>query len=259
MSNILSIAGFDPTSGAGTQADLKVFARLGAYGLSVATSITIQDSRGVYDVLPIDSKFFFRQLSCLANDFDINGIKIGMVFSPETVLALCKFLESFKDIPVIYDPVISSSTGYLLMKKETLRAIIKNLIPLTTVITPNIKEAEMIIGKRIKTLDDLKDAVKVLHKIGANNVIITGGHFDKIDNKQLTLETIYDGKEIFFIKGKKLKGEYHGTGCVFSSALTFYMTEGFDLLMASKKTRRFVYRSIKRSQHIGEGMRLLIL
>ncbi|MCX8070007.1 MAG: bifunctional hydroxymethylpyrimidine kinase/phosphomethylpyrimidine kinase [Thermodesulfovibrionales bacterium] len=257
--NLLSIAGFDPTSGAGIQADLKTFSKLGAYGLSVATAITIQNSKGVKEVLPVNKDFLNRQLKYLSDDFQIKGIKIGMIYSRSTVDVLNHFIKNNRFKTIVYDPVLVSSSGYTLTRLETLKSIIQRLIPLTTVITPNIKEAEAITGIHINSMESLKKVASELHKLGAKNVVITGGHFEEKIGETITLETIYDGDKYFFIKGKKIEGDYHGTGCVFSSALTYYITQGIDVVKATQKAKRFVLIAIKKSQQQGKGMRLLMI
>lgn len=258
MTNLLSIAGFDPTSGAGIQADLKTFSRLGAYGLTVVTAITIQDSKGVKSILPINKRFLTGQLYCLANDLDIKGIKIGMIYSKSSVEAICDFLDDRPIKPIIYDPVLKASSGYLLMKKDAVKIVIERLIPMTTVVTPNIREAETLSGVVINSVESLKQSAIAIYKLGAKYVVITGGHFDEIDGKDITLETVYDGKEFVFIKGEKFHGEYHGTGCIFASALTCYITQGVDIVKSVKKAKTFVHNAIKNSKQIGKGMRLLM-
>ncbi|MFQ3574436.1 MAG: hydroxymethylpyrimidine/phosphomethylpyrimidine kinase, partial [Thermodesulfovibrionales bacterium] len=164
--NCLTIAGFDPSGGAGIVADIKVFQRLGAYGLSVITALTIQNTQAVFGIQTINSDVVFKQLKKLSDDIDIDAVKIGMLYSKDVVKAVVDFLTQQDKVIVVLDTPIVSSSGMPLIDKEALRLMKRRLIPLSTVITPNIPEAEVLTGVTIRGIKDIQQSARLLHQLG---------------------------------------------------------------------------------------------
>jgi hydroxymethylpyrimidine/phosphomethylpyrimidine kinase len=265
MKTALTIAGSDPTGGAGLQADIRVFNHFGVYGLSAVSALTAQNSYEVMRILKVDGKFLEEQLNTLVSDIRPDAIKTGMLFSIDAVKAVAKIIKGYELENLVIDPVTISSTGTSLMENGVLDALKEELFPLAKVITPNIYEATAISGINIMDKKDMERAAMELKKLGTETVIITGGHFErgkgqgsrvKVE-KEETLELIYDGKGFHRIRGHKIKGEYHGTGCAFSAAITACLAKGISVLEATKKAKEFVDIAIKNAYSIGKGMRLL--
>jgi hydroxymethylpyrimidine/phosphomethylpyrimidine kinase len=250
MIKALTIAGFDPSGGAGLQADLKVFHLLGVYGLSVASSLTAQNSQGVKDIMPVNSLFVKKQLTVLLSDFTPDATKTGMLYSEENVDITAHLMKKYSVKNLVVDPVILSSTGRSLAQKGVPSAIRKKLLPLCTVVTPNIYEASVLTGRQVKTKHDMEEAASRLRDYGAGHVIITGGHLEKIAMDVLC------GSDFHYLQSKKIRGEFHGTGCVFSSVLTAYLAQGYTVLDAAKHAKKFMSRAFTKSFTTGAGMHL---
>jgi hydroxymethylpyrimidine/phosphomethylpyrimidine kinase len=274
MKTALTIAGSDPTGGAGLQADIRVFNHFGVYGLSAVSALTAQNSYEVSGILKVDGKFLEKQLNTLINDIRIDAIKTGMLFSIDAVKAVAKIIKGYELENLVIDPVTISSTGMSLMENGVLDAVKEELFPLAKVITPNIYEASAISGINIMDEKDMERAVAELKNFGPEIVIITGGHFEEVssqgteDRRQITdnrrktqykktVDLIYDGTKFHRLTGKRIKGEYHGTGCAFSAAITACLSKGMSVLEATKKAKEFVNIAIKNAYNIGKGMRLL--
>ena len=253
MKTALTIAGFDPSGGAGLQSDLKVFQSFGIYGLSVVSAVTAQNSKGVRAVMPVPATFVKKQLTVLLSDIRPDALKTGMLFSRENVEVLVSIIKKYNLKNIVIDPVLISSTGKMLAEKEMQTAMREKLLPVCTVITPNIHEAEVLSGVAIKTTGDMKKAAVILNNLGAEYVIITGGHLEKT-----ALDIIYNGS-FHLLKGRKLEGEYHGTGCRFSSAITALLSQGVDVVEAAKRAKAFMRTSFRKTFSPGSGMRLFMM
>ncbi len=248
--NILSIAGSDPSSGAGIQGDMKTFHAFGAYGLSVITAVTSQNTRKFFDVAPITPSLVKSQIRSILEDFHLDAIKIGMVYDKDTVRVIHSELEKIK-IPIILDPIFKSTTGGELQTKNAFLDFKKLLIPLSYIITPNVPEAEKITGLKIKSLNDMKSAVKKIQKIGAKNVIIKGGHFS---SGSKVVDVLLDDRKLYAFSHDRLKLENHGGGCTFSASLCANIARGKKLSDAVDVARLFTIESMKRAAKIGEGL-----
>lgn len=257
MKTALTIAGSDPTGGAGLQADIRVFSHFGVYGLSAVSALTAQNTYEVNAILKIDGKFLEEQLNTLINDIRPDALKTGMLFSIDAVKAVAKIIKGYELENLVIDPVTISSTGTSLMESGVLDVLKEELFPLVKVITPNIYEATAISGINIMDEKDMERAAMELKKLGPETVIITGGHFEEVRSNGETLDLIYDGEKFHRLKGKKMKGEYHGTGCAFSAAITACLAKGISVIEATKKAKEFVDIAIKGAYSIGKGMRLL--
>jgi hydroxymethylpyrimidine/phosphomethylpyrimidine kinase len=253
MKTALTIAGFDPSGGAGLQADLKVFQSFGVYGLSVVSAVTAQNSKGVKAVMPVSAASVKKQLSVLLTDIRPDALKTGMLYSRENIGVLVGIIKKYRLKNIVIDPVLISSTGKILAEKGMQTALKKQLLPLCTVITPNIHEAAVLSGISVKTARDMEKAAVILHDMGAEYVIITGGHLEKT-----AVDIVYDGS-FHLLKGRKLQGEYHGTGCRFSAAVTALLGQGVEVVEAAKRAKAFMRSSFRKTFSTGSGMRLFKL
>lgn len=248
----LTIAGFDPTSGAGITADIKTFATFNCYGLAVTTAITVQDTSKVYSYTPLKADIIKKQLEILSNDIKIDSIKIGMLASKEIVLVVVDFLKSYKPKHVVIDPVLYSTSGYLLLETEAKDLIIDSLFPLATLITPNLIEASLLAKKEVKNLSQAKVVAKKLYDSSKSAILIKGGHLTGSP-----VDLLYDGYIYKKFKAKRNIFSAHGTGCALSSAITANLACGDDLISSIEKAKDFITNSLKMSQTIGKGANLL--
>lgn len=250
MKNVLTVAGSDSCGGAGIQADLKTFSALGTYGMSVITAVTAQNTTGVLDVREMDTDIVRKQLECLFDDIEIHGVKIGMVSSIEIIETIAETLERKNAVNIVVDPVMVSKSGCHLLRPESGQALIEKLFPLALVVTPNLFEAEVITGNKIETLAQMEGAAVDIHKMGARNVVVKGGHLsgDAID-------VYYDGSSFSYIKGVRIDTKNtHGTGCTFSSAITAYIAKGRSFLEAVRLAKDYINGAIENSLELGHGV-----
>lgn len=245
---ILSIAGYDPSSGAGITADIKTIAAHGCYGVSCITALTVQSTCGVQRVEPVSGKLITETLEHLTDDLDIAAVKIGMLGSAEAAKAVADFLKRHSPKLVVLDPIIRSSSGAELISKTGLQVLKKNILPLVHVITPNIDEAAALTGFTVADLDEMRAAAMRLHEFGAENVIVTGGHLNPPNDL-----VSHEGK-ITILKGRKISSQStHGTGCAFSTALACNLALGKDILSAAKEAKKFVSTALRKAPNIGKG------
>lgn len=252
MKTALTIAGSDPTGGAGLQADLKVFHHFGVYGLSAVSALTAQNTTEVNSVMGVDAVFLEKQLDTLINDIRPDALKTGMLFSIEAIRTVASIVRSFDLKNLVIDPVTVSSTGASLLEDGALDVLIEELFPLAAVITPNIYEASVLSGVRIENEIEMEEAAMKLRRLGPVTVVVTGGHL-----KNETMELVWDGVSVHRFRGKKAKGEYHGTGCAFSAAVTALLAKGEPVLESVKKAGKFMEKAIRNAHDAGKGMRLL--
>jgi hydroxymethylpyrimidine/phosphomethylpyrimidine kinase len=250
VKKVLTIAGFDPSGGAGIQADLKVFRYFGEYGLSVVAALTAQNSREVRAVVAVEAGFVRKQLDVILSDFIPDAVKIGMLYSKSNIETVSSIIRKYDLRNVVLDPVMVSSSGKRLAERGSVAVILKKLVPLCTVITPNTYEASVLAGVSIRDRKGMKDAALRLKEFGCDHVIITGGHLEKT-----AMDMIYDGS-FHYLESGKVCGDFHGTGCVFSSALAASLAEGKSVLSAAKKAKQFMNRSFRKSFTTGAGMHL---
>lgn len=252
MRTALTIAGSDPTGGAGLQADLRTFKSMGVYGISVPSVLTAQNTNGVFDIYELPPDFFITQIDVLLRDIHPDASKTGMLHSFEIIKITAEKIGQYALKNIVVDPVTVSSTGVLLIKEEALEAMKQCLFPLAKVITPNINEASLFTGINIKDEEDMKRAAARLKEFGPETVIITGGHLE-----EKTIDLFFDGREFLSLQRDKFSGEFHGTGCVFSSAVTACLALGYDVREAAVKANEFVWNTIKSAVSIGKGMKIL--
>ncbi len=247
---ILTIAGSDPSSGAGIQRDLMTFDALGAHGLSVITAVTSQNTSKFFGIQPVSAEMVKNQIRSIISDFTLNAIKIGMVFDKRVIQAIYSELKGL-DIPIVLDPVFESTTGGILLQKEAFEDFKKLLVPLAYVITPNIVEAEKLTNIKIKTINDVYSVAKKIQKLGIKNIIIKGGH---LPYKNKIVDVLLADKKFHDFSHKFVKMESHGGGCTFSAALCVEIAMGQNLPDAVKSAGRFTALSIKNATKIGKGL-----
>jgi len=248
---VLSIAGYDPSSGAGITADIKTMAAHGCYGVTCITALTVQSTRGVRRVEPVAGQVITGTLEELAADMEIAAVKIGMLGSADAARAVTEFLKRHQPHNVILDPVLISSSGAQLLSTEGEQILKEHLLALALVITPNIDEAAALTGLPVANLDEIASAAARLRALGARNVVITGGHL----NPPVDLISRESSKRPVVLTGKKVASHgTHGTGCAFSSALACNLALGKDLLSSIKNAKRFVEAALKKAPGVGKGL-----
>src|SRR6266849_4916270 len=245
---LLTIAGFDPSCGAGTAADLKTFAAHGCYGVAAITSLTVQNTQGVEDVQNTPSATLRAQLEALANDCDIAAVKIGMLGNRGNAATVAEFLDAYKFLHVVHDPVMKSSSGAELLDAAGIKYLTTELLKRSSVITPNVPEAEILTGLTIKDVSDMEAAARKIVEMGAHAVIVKGGHMDRAN------DVLFDGNEIFVLTGDKNREDtLHGTGCTFASAIAAQLASGRGLVEAAMLAKAYVTKAIEKAYSIGKG------
>lgn len=250
MITVLSIAGSDPSGGAGIQVDLKTFQALGAHGMAIPAALTSQNSLGVTAVYPVPPRELTSQIDALLSDIKPDAMKTGMLLTRQAVKAVAKAVDKYRIRNLVIDPVIRSSSGKTLLSPDAVRSIKKELFPLALVITPNIPEAEVLTGMRIMTDEDMDFAAGMLMDMGPRFVLIKGGHRA---SGAAVVETLYGGKTVLSFSTKRLKGEFHGTGCVLSSAIAVFVGKGLPVEKAVEKAELFVEKMLKTTKRVGKG------
>lgn len=246
--NLLSIGGSDPSTGAGIQSDIKAFSSFNTHSITVITAITGQNTSEFGMVEPVSQKILKNQLDSVMSDFRIDGIKIGMVYNSQIIKTLHHHLKKL-NVPTVIDPVIKSTTGGMLIERKAIEDFKKFLIPLATVITPNKFEAEMLskVSNKKKTI---KEISKIIQKMGATNVVITGIEAKKNKISDFILEK----DKQYFITGDKIFKKNHGSGCNYSAAMTFALANRKSIRESAKFAKQFAGDSIKNAQTVGKGI-----
>jgi hydroxymethylpyrimidine/phosphomethylpyrimidine kinase len=250
---VLTIAGFDPSSGAGVTADVKTIAAHGCYGVGCITALTVQSTAGVRRVETISPEMVTDTLEELRSDLEISAIHIGMLGSRKVARAVADFLESAGLGNIVLDPVITSSSGHDLIDAAGARFLVERLLPLATVITPNVDEAAALTGLPVSNLEQMRLAAARLHAMGAASVVITGGHLEKaIDLLSFTSRR---GAEQEVFKSDRLKSNStHGTGCAFASAMACHLARGRGLPEAVLLAKAYVAAAIANAHPLGRGV-----
>ena len=257
MKTVLSIAGSDPSSGAGIQEDLKTFQRFNVWGLTVITSLTAQNTKGVKESIPVDSNFVYKQIETLATDIKIDAVKIGMLLTEDNVLAVYQAIKEFKLKNIVLDTVLKSKNGKELLSKRGIEILKEYLIPSVDLITPNILEAELLTGKNIKNVDDMKKACLSLKEVGAKNILIKGGH---LTNSNFAIDVLYTKNKFYEFSYPYIENKHpKGTGCTLSSAIASSLAKGFDIKNSVEIAKIFISGAIKTSFNIGKGYPVLNL
>lgn len=251
MKKALTIAGSDSGGGAGIQADLKTFSAFGVYGMSAITAITAQNTVGVQGIFELPVDIIREQIKSIMTDMGTDAAKTGMLSTPEIVIAVADSIREFNIPNVVVDPVMVAKSGDHLLSEDARAVVKENLLPLATVITPNLFEAEAILGKSIKTIDEMKSAAAELKKIGCQWVVVKGGH---LTGEKEAIDVVYNGEDFQMLSSPFIQTKNtHGTGCTFSSAIAAGLAKGLDPLSAIKKAKRYITSAIETSKRIGKG------
>ncbi len=242
---ILTIAGHDPTGGAGIQADVETINSLGGHACSIITSLTAQDSRNLYSFEPVSADLIRRQFKLLHNDFEIRAIKTGMIGNHKIVETLAELFRQIPDIPVVMDPVLAAGGGSSVSDNKFVATFIQQLLPLATLATPNTQEARILSGQKTP-----EDCAHKLLASGCKNILITGTHEDEDD----VVNRLYqeDGKSLF-IESQRLPGTYHGSGCTLAGAISFYLASDHSLTNAIKLAQDYTLNSLINADNPGQG------
>ena len=262
---VLTIAGFDPSSGAGVTADIKTIAAHGCYGVACITALTVQSTVGVKRVEAVDPTIISEMLEEVAADVEISAVRIGMLGTGKVVKAIAEFLLrcaspgkrsslGSKIIPnIVLDPVLKSSSGADLLDPVGIRLLRELLLPAVDVITPNTDEAEVLTGIKVKELDDMRAAANKLHELGSEAVVITGGHLEKaIDLLSFTSSTGVE-QEVFKAERQR-SNSTHGTGCAFATAMACHLALGRGLAEAALLSKTYVSAAITNGHPLGHGI-----
>ena len=247
----LSIAGSDSGAGAGIQSDLKTFSALGVYGCTAVTAITAQNTQEVSSIFKIRPEIIRKQIQSIMTDIPPDSIKIGMVYSKQVIRSVYQLLEEYKN-PIVVDPILTAGSGAKLLLDNAFESFISKLIPISTLITPNLMEAEKLTGIKIKSKSNAIEAAKIIKKFGAKNVIIKGGQYSKKSVIDILLTS--DGKLTKISNPRINVKETHGSGCNFSSAATAFLARGFPINDASKLANQYVHNALKNTLRLGKGL-----
>ncbi len=250
MKKVLTIAGSDSCGGAGIQADLKTFAAHGTYGMSVICAVTAQNTQGVFAVQDISKDIIAKQIEAIFDDIQVDAVKIGMVSREDTIKTIAEGLKRYGAKNIVIDPVMISKSGYSLLRPEAQDALIKELLPLADIITPNIPEAETISGMKIKDVSDMEKVAKFISQIGPKNVLVKGGHLDE----DATDVLLTNGEFIYYTSPRIKTKNTHGTGCTLSSAIASNLALGYSMTEAVKRAKRYITTAIEHSFSIGKGV-----
>jgi hydroxymethylpyrimidine kinase/phosphomethylpyrimidine kinase len=245
---LLSIAGFDPSGGAGILVDLKVFRDLGFHGAAAPTALTVQTTRTVERVESVRPASFVRQIEALDGDLAVAGIKVGMAATEANLYAVGRFIAAHPDIPRVIDPVFRSSSGKPLLDPKGRAAFVPALRGRATVLTPNIDEAGFLAGLRVSTVEDMAFAARVIAGELRFACLVKGGHLEGE-----AVNVLFDGTKTFLYGRPRLKKDVHGTGCIFSAALLAYLSKGKDLPTAAARAADFTHAAIAKAVRAGRG------
>lgn len=250
MNVVMTIAGSDSGGGAGIQADLKTFQELGLFGTSAITALTAQNTLGVTGVHAAPAEFVAQQMDAVLSDFDVKAIKTGMLFSAPIITAVAQRLQSFAGALVV-DPVMIAKGGASLLQQQAISALRTELLPIATVLTPNIPEAEVLSGIQILSVGDMQHAAQILLDLGVKNVVMKGGHSIEADARDHVY--LADGRHFSMTTPRIDTPNTHGTGCTFSAALAAFLAQGFGMPEAMIEAKRFIHLGIVHDLHLGHG------
>lgn len=249
MKKVLTIAGSDCSGGAGIQADIKTMTAHGVYAMSAITALTAQNTTGVYGVLESTPEFLANQLDCIFGDIFPDAVKIGMVSSSALISVIVKKLREYRPQNIVVDPVMISTSGCKLLQDEAARTLIEELIPLGTVITPNIPEAEALSGKTVRSKKDMEAAAAKICENYSGAVLVKGGHLaDTAD------DLLYQNGMSQWFPGEHIDNpNTHGTGCTLSSAIASNLALGYDLPQSVQRAKEYITGALRANLNLGKG------
>ena len=252
---VLIIAGSDPSGGAGIQADLKTVTSLGAYGMTAITALTVQNTRGVSNILDIPVSVVKEQIDACLSDINADTIKVGMMHNSKLISAVYESLKKHNiinnnKIKIVLDPVMVAKGGHKLLQDDAINSLKNFIVKCNPIITPNIPEAEILTDVKINSLSDMKNAGKQLLAMGASDVILKGGHMET----SLITDMLISSQDISCIDTKKIDTKHtHGTGCTMSSALAAYLAQKIQIKIAFQKAHEYVQKAIMSAPKLGKG------
>lgn len=262
MKVCLTIAGLDPSGGAGIVADIKTFTAFGCFAASAVTSITFQNTTGVFGAVHQTAETVRGQVEPIIEDFEVSALKTGMLPTREIIEEVARLVQTYKLKNFVVDPVVRSTSGFDLIDDEALKVLIEKLFPLADVVTPNLPEAERITKLKIENEKDIENAAKIMQSFGAKNVLIKGGHFFEGERRKAKGESKNRLAKDFLFEGdefKTLEAEYietnatHGTGCTLASAIAANLALGKSLIEAVETAKKFVTEAIRTAPNLGSG------
>ena len=249
MKTALTIAGSDSGGGAGIQADLKTFSAHLVYGMSVITAVTAQNTVEVRSIQSIDTSIIVDQMAAVFEDIKVDAVKIGMLGSSEVIETVADQLKIYKPTNIVLDPVMIAKSGDRLLSEDAIATLKTKLLPLATVITPNLPEAEALTGMKIETKQDIYTTCQKLHGLGAKNVLLKGGH--SLGNPN---DLFFDGENFQWLKAERIPTKNtHGTGCTLSSAIAANLANGLSLQDSIEAAKSYITEAIRNSFPLGHG------
>ncbi|MBI1886588.1 MAG: bifunctional hydroxymethylpyrimidine kinase/phosphomethylpyrimidine kinase [Chloroflexi bacterium] len=251
MPTVMTIAGSDSGAGAGIQADLKTFAALNVYGTSAITAITAQDTRGVHGVVELPPGMVGQQIDAIVKDIGADAVKTGMLANAGIIEVVAAKLKEHGLRNVVVDPVMVAKSGDSLLREDAVAALTDLLLPLATVVTPNLPEAEVLAGRKVESDDDIRQAAREIVARGAEAVVMKGGH--RADADQV-IDLLYDGRGFHEFAGPRIDTtSTHGTGCTFASAIAAYLARGAPLPEAVRRAKEYLTEALRHAYPIGGG------
>ncbi len=248
MRRVLTIAGSDSGAGAGIQADLKTFAALGVYGLSAITAVTAQNTLGVRAAMALPVALIEGQIDAVLEDIGADVLKVGMLPNSAVIEAVAGRIQAW-GLRAVIDPVMNAKDGAALLQPASLAALRATLLPLAEILTPNLPEAETLLGRSIKTLEEMKLAASALHALGARHVVLKGGH-----RAGQPIDIYYDGERWIELNEQRVQTRHtHGTGCTFAAALAALLAHGWSVEQAVAGAKTYVTQAIQRAPGLGRG------
>ncbi len=246
----LTIAGSDSGGGAGVQADLKTFTALGCHGTTAITCITAQNPKAVTGIQPIRADIVRKQIEAVCAELPPRAVKTGMLFSSDIINTVADFFAKGKRPPLVVDPVMVATSGAVLLKPSAIHALKNRLLPLATLVTPNLDEAQLLLGRKLRTLEDLLAAAEALHTQFGCAALVKGGHL-KLGHE--AVDVLFDGRRFTVLKARRVQGvSTHGTGCTYSSAIAAHLAHGKKLPQAVAAAKGFITRAIAHSYLAGK-------
>jgi len=248
MRYVLVIAGSDSSGGAGIQADIRTVAALGCHPLTAITALTAQNSLGIAAIHQVPASFLETQIESILEDLAPDAVKLGMLYTAENVRKVAELAKRYDLQNVVMDPILKATTGRSLIQPDAVTLLRELLLPMVTVVTPNLEEAALLAGRKVEDAPDMEAAARAIKEMGPN-VVVTGGHLESE-----CVDVLFDGIEIYRFRSEKIDSKHtHGTGCVFSTALATYLAETGDLRTAAGLAHEFAHMAIHKGYSCGRG------
>lgn len=247
----MTVAGSDSGGGAGIQADLKTFSAIGVFGTTAITCVTSQSPKGVTGIQTIDPELVSKQIRTLKDAFDIKAIKTGMLFSPGIISMVAATFQELQLKNIVVDPVMLASSGARLLKEEAIDTLKKHLLPICSLVTPNMNEAAVLLNQEVENVEQMENAAREIYDSFGCPALVKGGHLPRA---RQAIDVFYDGKEVHEFKKRFIAGiNSHGSGCTYASAIAAYMAKGKPMLKAIELAKHFVQQAFENAIQIGDA------